>query len=92
MNYFPREQIMVLRMEDYVQHQNTSVNDVYTFLGVPTIDNDLYRYTTTKTNVGHNVIGHMMAKTVDLLQKYFKHLNPKLAQLLDDEGFLWKDN
>ena len=92
MNYFPREQMMILRMEDYVQHQNTSINDVYTFLGVPIIDNDFYKYTMTASNVGHNDIGHMMAKTVNLLYKYFEHSNIMLAELLDDEGYLWKDN
>ena len=92
MNYFPREQILILRMEDYVQHQNTTINDVYTFLGVPIINNDFLKYATTESNVGHNIIGHMMAETVDLLDTYFEHSNFMLTELLDDEAYLWKDN
>ena len=91
MRHFPRQQIKILRLEDYAQHQNVTINEVYTFLGLPILDNDIFQYTITKTNIATNNIGNMMSKTAKLLTKFFEHSNVMLAELLKSTGFLWSE-
>ena len=91
MRHFPRHQIKILRLEDYSQHQNVTINEVYTFLGLPILDDEIFESTVTKSNVANHNIGHMMSKTATLLTEFFEHSNVMLAELLEDTGFLWSE-
>ncbi|XP_062588301.1 carbohydrate sulfotransferase 15-like [Saccostrea cucullata] len=95
LDVFLREQFLVLRTEDYQKDTKNSLLQLFTFLGVGDIYLDVierivkmpHKYE-TKSKIEQ---GSMLKETWDILIEFFKEPNRRLAAVLNDERFLWKD-
>ncbi len=91
---FPREQLHVTRLEDLVSDPSGTMAKVWDFLCVPldvkfqTIDKKIKP---SKWNLSDSGDFKMLPETMTLLRQFFHPYNVKLAELLDDERFLWTE-
>ncbi len=91
---FPREQLHVTRLEDLVSDPSGTMDEVWTFLGVPPQENF--------QRIGETIKGHkwkndfvefqMLPETRKLLGDFFHPYNVRLAELLGDERYLWNES
>ena len=96
---FPRENMIFLRFEDYVEQPVAYVNDVVLpFLGLEPLSNhSIYSINSKMSKIMDilmNKKSHklpMRTDTKDLLTKFYEPSNKKLADILSDDKFLWKD-
>ncbi|XP_060065551.1 carbohydrate sulfotransferase 15-like [Ylistrum balloti] len=91
---FPREQLLILRLEDYSKDLAGVIKKVFNFL-------KLRKLTDTEFNHVIHVpiangrknkdkrVGQMLDKTKQLLQEFYEPYNLELAALLGDDRFLW---
>ncbi|KAM9364057.1 carbohydrate sulfotransferase 15-like isoform 2-T2 [Pholidichthys leucotaenia] len=91
---FHREQIFVLRLEDYATNLKTTVKKVFDFLSVGPLSEQeeaaLTRRPMSNTRrAADRNLGPMHAATKDLLRKFHQPFNHKLASVLDNKAFLW---
>lgn len=91
---FPRNQFLLLRLEDLVANSVKSMKRIWSFL---TVSNNI---TVIKSRQNSNdwinrseYRGHftMWKKTRNLLKDFFHPYNLKLTELLDDQRYLWKE-
>jgi tetratricopeptide (TPR) repeat protein len=82
MQYFPREQFLIIKSEDFFVHTNQVMQDVYKFLGICSYEMEKY----AKINVGYypNVSQEIRSHIAD----YCRPHNQKLEELLGME-FNW---
>ncbi|KAK7499489.1 hypothetical protein BaRGS_00009141 [Batillaria attramentaria] len=110
---FKREQIMVIRNEDYSENVEGTMISAFIWLGMAPLtvtDNNhdgLLLFTTApltdaqlkpivehvSVNTGQNygVVGPMLPETIEILNEFYAPFNARLAELLEDDRFLWKD-
>ncbi|XP_059214749.1 carbohydrate sulfotransferase 15-like [Centropristis striata] len=93
---FPQEQILVLRLEDYSANLKVTMKKVFDFLSVgplsPQVEAALTK--TPKSNTRRTAdkkVGPMLPATKDLLNKFHQPFNQKLANLLNNKAFLWRN-
>ena len=84
---FPREQILVLRLEDLSSKPNQIMKMVFQFLGVSL--KGWKMPTKTNANRNPNKIGPMKNETKILLTKFYAEFNERLVHLLGDSRFYW---
>lgn len=90
----PRHQILLIRLEDLIANVTESMNKVWSFLNVPSVSTVLK----SKQN-GNNWItsskysAHftMLEKTRSILKNFFHPYNFKLAELTNDQRYLWNE-
>ncbi|XP_061187470.1 carbohydrate sulfotransferase 15-like [Saccostrea echinata] len=95
LDVFPREQIFILRNEDYQKDMKYSLLKLFAFLGVGDIPSNLlneiikmpHKYETKRKQNQ----GSMLNETWEILTDFFEEPNRKLAAMLNDERYLWKD-
>ncbi|XP_035685752.1 carbohydrate sulfotransferase 15-like [Branchiostoma floridae] len=95
---FPREQILVKRLEDHAKDPNKSMTRVFNFLGLgqytgpvrkkPEIFGFQRRNSQKKK---YENIGQMLPETRRILNEFYRPYNERLAQLLDNTDFLWQE-
>ena len=92
---YPRSQLLVLRLED--RQDDAGLRDelgrVYAFLNLDasvarSLDEEVVE---ARANGAKAERPPMRADTSTVLRAFFRPLNERLASLLDDEKFLWKD-
>ena len=92
---YPRSQLLVLRLED--RQDDAGLRDelgrVYSFLNLDasvarSLDEEVVE---ARANGAKAERPPMRADTSTVLRAFFRPLNERLASLLDDEKFLWKD-
>ncbi|XP_061187382.1 carbohydrate sulfotransferase 15-like [Saccostrea echinata] len=95
LDVFPREQFLVLRTEDYHKDMKYSLFRLFSFLGVGDVYSDVMERT---IKLPHKYVtkikleqGPMLIETWNILTEFFKEPNRKLAAILNDERYLWKD-
>ena len=90
--FFPRQQFMIIRFEDYIQDPASYAMKVWEWIGVTNLQEWMLSYINrfNAINSGNVNIGSMMPKTRQLLHDYFRDQNEMLAILLNDNSFLWK--
>ncbi|KAL8602842.1 hypothetical protein ACOMHN_056336 [Nucella lapillus] len=92
---FPRDQIMVMRNEDYSDDIEGHIIDSFKFLEVALLPKLQMRpiLTHVSTNIGqfYDTVGPMLPETIAVLNEFYKPFVLRLAELLDDDRFLWKD-
>ncbi|ELT92168.1 hypothetical protein CAPTEDRAFT_141192, partial [Capitella teleta] len=93
---FPKNQIFVLRAEDYFRNRTSVLNQVYNFLGLGecylitdaafgiTLASDLEPTFQRASSTA------MFPKTRRILDNFFAPFNQKLVKLLRDHRFLWR--
>ncbi len=91
---FPREQLHVTRLADLASDPSGTMDKVWDFLGVPPkvkkIKKKVKANAWNKKKDGEDF--KMFPETRKLLADFFHPYNVRLAELLDDEGFLWNEN
>lgn len=91
---FQREQILVLRLEDYAANLKVTIKKVFDFLSVGPLSKQVEAALTkrpmsnTRRAADRN-LGPMLPATRDLLREFHQPLNLKLASVLDNKAFLW---
>ncbi|CAG2197783.1 CHST15 [Mytilus edulis] len=90
---FPKEQILVLKTEDYAENIKGTLKQIFKFLQLeklPEIDLDriVQKEKAYKTTLKKKQ-GPMHKQTKDLLNKFYKPYNEDLALLLNDSRFMW---
>ncbi|XP_076437345.1 carbohydrate sulfotransferase 15-like [Babylonia areolata] len=91
---FPRKQIYVARMEDYSPNIPVELERIYRFLELsPLTKTELDDIGAINiVNAGKNYdVGPMMNKSLFMLQAFYKPFNERLARLLKEERWTWKD-
>lgn len=92
---FPREQVLVLRMEDYHNNITKTLANIYHHLGLrsPTPDEDkrINVHKVYNKNKKKSLVGDMFDSTRKILQEFYKPYNKDLANLLNDPKFKWED-
>ncbi|XP_041376362.1 carbohydrate sulfotransferase 15-like [Gigantopelta aegis] len=92
---FPRDQIHVIRFEDYIHDVGREMTRLFAFLELRPVSTKemktvLKLPVTNKRPTGKDGAKiHMKPETCDLLERFYRPFNEKLAQLLNDKKYLW---
>ena len=96
LSVFGREQLMFVRMEDLSNDPYTVVSSVWSFMGLTPIPKSHFK-TNVKTNANKWIISQknkdqfkMWPETRQLLDTFFAPYNKLLAELLNDDRYLWR--
>ena len=91
--YFPRNNFLFIKSEDYFADVRGNLKNVFSFLDLPAISKEELEedVRSSPKNVGKRKerVGGMMNSTRVMLKDFFKPHNERLAQLLGDPTFLW---
>ncbi|XP_034464987.1 carbohydrate sulfotransferase 15-like isoform X1 [Hippoglossus hippoglossus] len=93
---FHREQMLVLRLEDYAANIKVTFRKVFDFLSVDPLSEQVEAAVTkrpmsnTRRAADRN-LGPMLPATRDLLREFHQPFNHKLASVLDNKAFLWSN-
>ncbi|XP_069000625.1 carbohydrate sulfotransferase 15-like [Embiotoca jacksoni] len=91
-----REQILVLRLEDYAANLKVTIKKVFDFLSVGPLSEQVEAavskrpMSNTRRTADRN-LGPMLPATRDLLSKFHQPFNHKLAGVLNNKAYLWSD-
>ncbi|XP_067092715.1 carbohydrate sulfotransferase 15-like [Osmerus mordax] len=93
---FHKDQILILRLEDYAANLRTSMHRVFDFLSLSPLSEHrellLAKKPMSNTRRAQDrSLGPMLALTRSILQRFYQPFNQHLAQLLDNQAFLWTD-
>ncbi|KAK3796013.1 hypothetical protein RRG08_063398 [Elysia crispata] len=96
LSVFPRDQILVVRLEDYSVAPLKTISRVYKFLGLKSLSAEeaedvLEKPVANPRRAQDKKIGKMLPETRALLTTFYYKYNVQLARLLDDGRFLWDD-
>lgn len=91
---FPREQILILRLEDYSKDLAGVIKTVFTFLKLRKLNNTEFNHVihvpiANERKNKDKQVGQMLDKTKQLLREFYQPYNKELATLLGDDRFLW---
>jgi len=94
LDVFPREQIHVVRLEDYSKAPRDVMEGVHAFLGLRQLTGEeaasaLRGPAANTRRAGDRRLGGMMGGTRRLLEDFYRPYNEELASLLKDDSFLW---
>nr|XP_057914454.1 carbohydrate sulfotransferase 15-like [Doryrhamphus excisus] len=97
LNVFPREQILVLRLEDYSANLQGTLESVFSFLNAspvsPKVAAELTKNPPSNARrLGDRNLGPMLPSTRNLLREFYQPFNRKLAAVLNNTAFLWRDD
>ena len=97
LSVFPRDQFLFLRLEDLANDSYSVTRSAWEFIGLshplpkskyrPVVSNSNHWITSSRYRDSFK----MWPKTKELLDNFFHPYNKRLAKLLKDERFLWKD-
>ena len=90
---FPKENFYFTRFEDYVSDAKNTIIDIWKFLGLEIPDIFPLRQLDHLSSWNSNSRKHrdMFPKSKLLLERFFEKSNEKLADLLEDPRYNWKD-
>ncbi|XP_041803821.1 carbohydrate sulfotransferase 15-like [Chelmon rostratus] len=91
---FHKDQILVLRLEDYAANMRATLRKAFDFLGLSPLSVELEeevmkQRVANSRGVKDKKVGPMLPATRDLLREFHQPFNRKLASVLDHNGFLW---
>ncbi|XP_048762961.2 carbohydrate sulfotransferase 15-like isoform X2 [Ostrea edulis] len=98
LSVFPRDQILILRTEDYAANVTSVMRKVFKFLALRDLtDDELEKFNVTisqRVYVTKDKLGKktMMPETRRILESLYSSDTEDLYQLLKDESFLWESN
>lgn len=92
---FPRSQILIISLEDYAQHTRKILNQVYSFLDVRILGGEDMRSiaklkVANKRKKWDRNVGPMLNVTRKMLNDFYKPYNEELAEIMNDDQFLWE--
>ncbi|XP_071479286.1 carbohydrate sulfotransferase 15-like [Diadema antillarum] len=93
---FPREQLRIVRMEDWQVNCTGILTDIFSFLTLGNLSPEQTAQICEATPQNSNKaklreVGGMLPQTVSLLEDFYQRSNEELSQLLGSDKFLWKD-
>lgn len=93
---FNKEQILVLRLEDYAANLKETIKKVFDFLSVGPLSEQAEAALTKRPmsntrRVEDRNLGPMFPVTRDLLRRFHQPFNHELGNLLNNKGFLWSN-
>uniref|UniRef100_A0A3Q2Q0I2 Sulfotransferase n=1 Tax=Fundulus heteroclitus TaxID=8078 RepID=A0A3Q2Q0I2_FUNHE len=91
---FQREQILVLRLEDYAADLKKTIKKVFDFLSVGPLSEQVEAALTKRPmsntrRAKDRSLGPMLPATRNLLSQFYQPFNSKLAGILNTKAFLW---
>ncbi|KAL8602837.1 hypothetical protein ACOMHN_056331 [Nucella lapillus] len=90
---FSRDQILLLKFEDYVTDTHTHLATVYSHLGVDPIDDvsvlKLAELPVVRKGKTRADKGYMLPETISMLIDFYEPFNLRLAELLDDDKWIF---
>ncbi|XP_061913807.1 carbohydrate sulfotransferase 15-like [Entelurus aequoreus] len=97
LSVFPREQILVLRLEDYATNLEGTLDEVFSFLEAGPLPKEakaalVQRPSSNTRRAADKNLGPMLPCTRRLLGDFHQPFNHKLASVLQDQAFLWSDS
>jgi len=94
---FPRENFLFIRSEDMKEDTEKALKEIFEFLDMSPLSDDVLKET-VKTVLHNQKILHgsnsnllLSPSTKEQLRTYFRPFNEKLAELLEDDKYLWDD-
>ncbi|GFR79856.1 sulfotransferase [Elysia marginata] len=96
LSVFSRDQLFVIRLEDYSLEPLKTISRVYKFLGLKSLSEEVAEDVLEKPRANprrakDKKMGKMLPETRALLTSYYHEYNVQLAKLLGDKRFLWDD-
>ncbi|XP_061693340.1 carbohydrate sulfotransferase 15-like [Syngnathoides biaculeatus] len=93
---FHREQILILRLEDYAANLQGTLKKVFDFLNLGPFPEQVEMALTERPlsntrRAADRSLGPMLPSTLDLLWEFHRPFNRKLASVLDNSDFLWSN-
>ncbi|PVD24222.1 hypothetical protein C0Q70_14692 [Pomacea canaliculata] len=92
---FRRDQIMVFRNEDYAEDIKGHIEAAFNFLDLAPLNDTLMaaiaEHDSSNVGVNYGVVGPMLPETIAVLNEFYEPFIHRLAELLQDNKFLWKD-
>lgn len=92
---FNSSQLHVIHFESYKKSELVELNKAFVFLRVQTVDADtpegqaILQKDTSLQGSQYDFVGKMLPKTRSILENFYKPYNKQLADILDDDRFLW---
>ncbi|KAK1793527.1 hypothetical protein P4O66_011431 [Electrophorus voltai] len=95
LSVFSREQILVLRLEDHAANRKHTMHRVFDFLHLGPLtqqkEADITKSPASNARRPANrSLGPMLPITKEILQSFYEPFNQKLAAVLSEPAFLWK--
>ncbi|XP_076437381.1 carbohydrate sulfotransferase 15-like [Babylonia areolata] len=93
MRTFGKDQVHVVRFEDYSKDMAATVKDIIAFLDLPPFSDSDFSQMKSIPKHQQNVyyrVGPIQNRTVKLLRDFYTPFNTRLAKILQDDRFLWK--
>lgn len=92
---FPKEQIMLIKFEEFAKNRIGILRDVFNFLELRPLTSEeekkqRKRDIPNTRSKDDKRIGDMLKKTRILLSEFYDPFNKHLSQLLNDEKYLWR--
>ncbi|KAL3864864.1 hypothetical protein ACJMK2_006514 [Sinanodonta woodiana] len=93
---FERNQILILRLEDYAVNREHTMKNIFKFLKLRDLSSEKMKYILEKPienqrSIYNHQLGNMLPETRKLLDDYFSPFNKHFAELVNDQRFLWKE-
>lgn len=90
---FPKDQVLFLRTEDYKAAPREHLAAVLKFLGMRDLTQDEWQRITgaKRANAQSSMYPRMLPETRQLLEDFYAPYNKRLAALLQDDRYLWRD-
>ncbi|XP_071098167.1 carbohydrate sulfotransferase 15-like [Haliotis cracherodii] len=93
---FPRDQVHVIRFEDYVADTRGEMKKLFDFLSLSKLSESEWMDVLGETQINQRPkssrnIGNMNNDTRTILEEFYEPYNQRLAQLLKDEKYSWRD-
>lgn len=92
LNVFPRENFLFIRSEDYNVDKLALMNtEVYPFLEIPPVEGVQADKIAEKPNAFQQDYLPMLPETKEILHNFYQPYNDKLAHLLGEDRWSWRD-
>ncbi|XP_030630736.1 carbohydrate sulfotransferase 15 [Chanos chanos] len=97
LSVFPRDQILILRLEDHASNREITMRKIFDFLTLaPLTTQQEAKITKSPASntrrLSDRNLGPMLPITKNILRDFYSPFNQKLAKVLRNDSFLWLDH
>ena len=91
LSVLPSERFLFLRTEDLATDSQVVMQKIWEFLKLPSLAQSTVAHRNTNSWIKSEETFQMLPKTKEILSSFYEPYNKKLAALLRDDGYLWRD-